>query len=814
MKINTKMIVGGGLLSVIPVVVSGIFLANIAINESRVSLEDDAKQSLIAIRDITATEITNYIHTIEKQAVSLSENLMVVEAMDEFSGSFDDYTHSLSGSDTSAQKESLRTYYQQAFGEKFSQLNNNETLNINALFDPLDKKSIALQYDFISNNSSPLGSKHLLDKPNTPSFYADYHERYHPVFRNYIERFGFYDLFLVDHSTGNIVYSVFKELDYATSLIDGPYADSGIGQAFRKANTSFDSNFTGLTDFAPYIPSYNAAASFIATPIFSKNKKIGVLILQMPVDNLNAVMTHNQKWKESGLGDSGESYLVGSDFTMRSNGRFLLEDKPRYLALMKEIGLPESTISALSIKNTTIGLQPVKTEGTEAALAGESGYARFDDYRGISVLSAYKPINIGGLQWAIMSNIDEAEAFAPIENAKQAITQAMLIILLITIVSGPLLGWLLASSVVRPIKKLTKTIHSMADGEGDLTQRLDENGSSELHELSMWLNVFISHLDGTFSTLIRSAMRLVPMSEDLAEGNELIMDITDQQNQQIKISEDRLLQVKEATTKVNDATSDINKNSQEGINTVHKGLSIINTTSQRMNALENIINETSVAIDQLKEDNEKIVSIIDFINNISDQTNLLALNAAIEAARAGESGRGFAVVADEVRALASRTSEATLEISAMIDTIKTGTTTVVDAMSKGKQFTHECSESVTAAKDVFDAIEQAIKHIDEAVTNITVAAKDQGESFEQVSNDFQVLDAQFGQSKDASCITVQVGEDMSNMSMKLHKMVDHFKLTDQDWTVSRRSKIRIALDDMKDKYQAGESARLNQTPDR
>jgi methyl-accepting chemotaxis protein len=329
----------------------------------------------------------------------------------------------------------------------------------------------------------------------------------------------------------------------------------------------------------------------------------------------------------------------------------------------------------------------------------------------------------------------------------------------------------------------------------------------------MWLNVFISHLDGTFSTLIKSAMRLVPMSEDLAEGNELIMDITDQQNQQIKTSEDRLLQVKEATTKVNDATSDINKNSQEGINTVHKGLSIINTTSQRMNALENIINETSVAIDQLKDDNEKIVSIIDFINNISDQTNLLALNAAIEAARAGESGRGFAVVADEVRALASRTSEATLEISAMIDTIKAGTTTVVDAMSKGKQFTHECSESVTEAKDVFDAIEQAIQHIDEAVTNITVAAKDQDESFEQVSNDFQVLDTQFGQSKDASCITVQVGEDMSNMSMKLHKMVDHFHLTDQDWSTSRRSKIRVALDDMKDKYQAGESARLNQTPD-
>jgi methyl-accepting chemotaxis protein len=807
MKINTKMIVGCGFLSVIPVVVSGLFLANIAINESRIALEEDAKQSLIAIRDITATEITNYIQTIEKQAVSLSDNLMVVNAMDELSGAFGDYANTLSNSDTSAQKDSISTYYQQAFGEKFAHLNPNETLNINTLLDPLDKESIALQYAFISNNSSPLGSKHLLDRPSTPSLYADYHEKYHPVFKRYIERFGFYDLFLVDHNTGDIVYSVFKELDYATSLIDGPYANSGIGQAFRKADAASDNDFTGLTDFAPYVPSYNAPASFIATPIFSNHTKIGVLILQMPVDNINTVMTHNQDWKHSGLGDSGESYLVASDFSMRSNGRRLLEDKPQYLALMEEIGLPKETIDALSIKNTTVGLQSIKTEGTEAALAGESGYAMFNNHRGVPVLSAYKPITIGGLQWAIMSEIDEAEAFAPVDITKKSITHATLIILVIALVTGPFLGWLLASTVVRPIKKLTETIHCMADGEGDLTQRLDEKGNSELHELAHWLNVFIGHLDGTFSTLIKSAMRLVPMSEDLAEGNGLIMDITDQQNRQIKTTEDRLLQVREATTKVNDATSNINKNSQEGTNTVHKGLSIINTTNQRMNALENIINETSVAIDQLKDDNEKIVSIIDLINNIADQTNLLALNAAIEAARAGESGRGFAVVADEVRALASRTSQATLEISTMIDTIKTGTYTVVEAMEKGKQFTHECSESVTEAKDVFEAIEQAIEHIDTAVTHITVAAKDQGDSFEQVSNDFQVLDAQFGQSKDASCITVQVGEDMSNMSMKLHKMVDHFKLSDQDWSTSRRSKVRVALDEMKDKHQAIESTR-------
>ncbi|MGS2718459.1 methyl-accepting chemotaxis protein [Eionea flava] len=800
MKINTKMIMAGGVLSVVPVIVSGLLLANIAINESRHALEEDAKQSLIAIRDITATKIINYIHTIEKEAVTLSENLMVVDAMEEFSSAFSSYANTLSDGDIDTRQRSVRAYYEQSFGRNFSSVNNNQTINTEQLLAPLDKESIALQYDFISNNGDPLGSKHLLNTVANPSNYSKHHEKYHPIFRRYIERFGFYDLFLVDHTTGDIVYSVFKELDYSTSLIDGPYANSGIGQAFKKANAANTTDFTGLTDFAPYLPSYNAPASFIATPIFAQGKKVGVLILQMPVDNINAVMTHNQQWKESGLGDSGESYLVGQDFTMRSNGRFLLEDKEAYLALMKNIGLPEKTINSLNNKETSIGLQPVETQGTEAALAGDSGYAIFDDYRGVSVLSAYKPLVIGDLKWAIMSEIDEAEAFAPVAKTQAAITQATLIILGFALLTGPLLGWLLALTVVRPIKKLTQTIHYMADGEGDLTQRLDENGNSELHELSKWLNVFINHLDETFSTLIKSAMRLVPMSEDLAEGNVLIMDITDEQNQQIKATEDRLIQVREATNEVNEATDQINTNSKEGTKTVHKGLSIINNTHQRMSDLENIIGETAEAIDKLKNDNEKIVDIIDFINNIADQTNLLALNAAIEAARAGESGRGFAVVADEVRALASRTSQATLEISTMIETIKNGTHTVVEAMDKGKQFTHDCSESVNEAKDSFDAIETAIAHIDSAVSRITVAAKAQGDSFEKVSQDFQTLDGQFSHSKDASCITVQVGEDMSNMSMKLHKMVDHFKLTDQDWSTARRSKIRMALDDMKEKH--------------
>jgi methyl-accepting chemotaxis protein len=206
---------------------------------------------------------------------------------------------------------------------------------------------------------------------------------------------GYYDLFLVDHQTGNIVYSVFKELDYETSLISGPYSNSCIDKAFAMANRASEKNYTGLTDFAPYGPSYNAPASFIATAIFNCNTKIGILILQMPVDKINEVVTYGQNWQQTGLGSSGETYLIGQDFAMRCNSRFLLEDRNNYLKLIQEIGVSAGIIQTIQHKNTSIGLQQITTLGTERALNGESGFDIFPDYRGISVLSAYKPINIG-----------------------------------------------------------------------------------------------------------------------------------------------------------------------------------------------------------------------------------------------------------------------------------------------------------------------------------------------------------------------------------------------------------------------------------
>lgn len=791
MKIRTKMLLGCGAIAVVPVMIVSYLLVQTAIKAGQQSLQEDAKQSLIAIRDITSIEITNYMETIENQAITLSNNLMVVEAMTAFSQNFKGHTARRTDEEIATQKASLRQYYQEQFGEQYRTLNNGQVANVDALINGLDKESIGLQYDFISNNQDPLGSKHLMDKPDAVSAYGRAHERFHPVFRDYIERFGYYDLFLADPETGDIVYSVFKELDYTTSLIDGPYAESGIGEAFAMANAATEKDFTGLTDFASYVPSYNAHASFIATPIYFGEYKIGILILQMPVDRLNEVMTHGQQWEKSGLGTSGETYLVGGDFTMRSDGRFLIEDKSGYLELMREIDLPSETIAKMDAKNTTIGLQPVNTPGTQAAISGEEGFAIFSDYRGIPVLSAYKPLDFGGIRWAIMSEIDASEAFTPVDELRRNIMAVAVVIFVIAAIAGPLMGWLLALNILSPLKKLVSAVQQLSDGEGDLTQRMDATGRNEVSELSGYLNGFLMDLDDTFSKLIKSAMRLVPMSNELSEGNKAITQSSQEQNEQIVIVRARLEEAQKSTDEVQNQSTSISEESQQGAEAVQEGMEVFNHTHQQINELGDIMEQATASIDALKSESDKIENLIDVINGIAEQTNLLALNAAIEAARAGEAGRGFAVVADEVRGLASRTRESTHEVSSMVEAIQSGTATVVDTMEKGKASTEECNQQVDQAREKLGLIHDAMKNINSRVGSISGAVSDQKYNFNQVADNFSKLDDCFHNSQKASDLTVQIGVDMSKMSMKLHGMVDHFKLTDNDWSTKPRTKMRI-----------------------
>ncbi|MDP6343170.1 MAG: cache domain-containing protein, partial [Alphaproteobacteria bacterium] len=358
------------------------------------TMRRQALSKLTAVRESKKAAIERYFTSIRNQVLTMSENRMVVTAMRDMREAFHAYRGETANTPErlTEMRAALRTYYDGEFSGEYMNQNGGATIDMAAAFDGLDDDAVVFQYNFIRANQHPLGSKHLLDKTGDGTMYDHLHAEIHPVVRSYLEKFGYYDIFLVDAETGDIVYSVFKELDFGTSLWDGPWAETNFGQVFRMALESEGAGVASLVDYDLYTPSYDAPAGFIATPIYDAGEKIGVLIFQMPLDRISEIMG-----ERAGLGETGEAVLVGSDYRMRSDSHL---DKQH-----------RSVVA--SFKDPKNGR--IRTAAVRAAIEGGKSGVDFEiDYRGKPTVVAYAPVDIGGVTWGINAKIDIAEAFVPV----------------------------------------------------------------------------------------------------------------------------------------------------------------------------------------------------------------------------------------------------------------------------------------------------------------------------------------------------------------------------------------------------------------
>jgi hypothetical protein len=205
---------------------------------------------------------------------------------------------------------------------------------------PPDETGLVLQNLYIYDNQQ--SNKKDLDDAGDDSLYTFFHKKYNPWFRSYIERNQFYDLFLVNDQTGEVLYTVQKEVDFGNNLKKGALKDHGIGKLFEKA-ASAQPNEVFYSDFDFYPPSGNEPAAFVATPLFEGIRRIGVLILQISSDALNKTLTTNYRWKQYGLGDTGESLLIGLDGNVRNDTRLSISDPEAYRQFI-ELSKPDPSI--------------------------------------------------------------------------------------------------------------------------------------------------------------------------------------------------------------------------------------------------------------------------------------------------------------------------------------------------------------------------------------------------------------------------------------------------------------------------------------
>ncbi len=437
---------------------------------------------LTSLRASKADQIESYFENIRNHTQTLSEDLMVVAATQEFKTAY----RQLEAYSVPAEVDKkIATYYRDEFLTRLAKTN--EGTPVLESYTPKTPAARYLQYHYIAANPNPVGKKHLLNAPGDGSEYSRVHARYHPIFRKIVEKFGYYDMFLLDPE-GTIIYTAFKEADFATNFTTGPYSESNLAKvtaAVRQANTR---DYVKIVDFDSYSPSYGAPAAFIAAPIFNKSEFVGVLAFQLPVDEINNVMTGNRNWKSDGLGTTGETYLVGSDYLMRSVSRFLAEDPKGYATTLRKIGVSEKIINKINKYGTSILEQKVQTEAVRQALAGKQGTQIINDYRNVPVLSSYAPLRVDELEWIILAEMDLSEAYAPIYSfQKQVLISATLLMLLVTLIA---MG--LAYIFVKPINTLITNARKVAAGQIDAIAPLETH--DEFGELAKSFNAMVRSL--------------------------------------------------------------------------------------------------------------------------------------------------------------------------------------------------------------------------------------------------------------------------------------------------------------------------------
>lgn len=594
-----------------------------------------------------------------------------------------------------------------------------------------DRKA-ALQKAYITDNPNPTGEKEKLDAAPQQNFYNGVHRKYHPWFRSFLQERGYYDVFLFDLK-GNLIYSVFKELDYATNLNTGKWKDTDLGNAFRasagaKAKTADAISFF---DFKPYAPSHGAPASFISKPIVdTAGKKIGVLVFQMPIDRINAVMNLN-----AGLGKTGEALIVGGDRLVRNDTRFTKD------AILKR-----------RIDNTAV----------KEALAGNTGFIELPGDDGDTVVSGFAPFDFHGVKFAIVSSIRGAEIFAPLVSLRNQ----MLITGMIALLAVVLMAWFAAGSISKPLAQLTGRMRRLAEGDTASEVPLQKRGD-EIGSMARRVDVFRSNMiDSARRQEIQreteakearaaQARKEQALAEEVgaaeekrlageraeAERKNLLTSFADEFEKSVGMA---LGAVTHAVGEIGGAAETMSQNadqtaaksaevsaaSEESSSSVQ---SVASATEQMSASVQEIGRQvaqsaetTKTAVTEAQNANakvgglaeaaNKIGEVVGLITDIASQTNLLALNATIEAARAGEAGKGFAVVATEVKSLADQTAKATDDISAQIAEIQSATGDAVEAI---------------------DMINRTIQSVDEISSSIASAVGEQGTATAEIARSVQ-----------------------------------------------------------------------------
>lgn len=454
------------------------------------SLTKAANERLIEVRDSRAREIVGLFDSIENSLLLASRDSAVVDAEVAFAQAFGELESEgiaagavdaagLEGSSgilTPEQEAELESYFTDDFGPRLNDATGEEADA--SSFIPASAAARYLLYHYTVQGGEDASA---VDDAGDGSDWSAVHAANHDYLRRLARLSGYPGLVLISNA-GQVVYSVNKDVDLGADLVDGPYAYTNLALAFQQAMSGNRLDAVTFADFESYAPALDAPTGWAVAPLASDDAIVGAVAVRLPSDRIDAIMTGGENWEQSGLGHTGEAYLVGRDGTMRSLSRDLVEDPAAYLAAATRAGLPADDAERAVETGQTLLIQRVDTDVVKRALDGEKNVDTTSNYLGDRSIAAFAPITPAGFTWAIVAEIDASEALAPVDDftSRLAISSAILV----AVVS--LISVIISGLAVRPLRRLRDAARRIAAGENGV--QVEAGESDELADVAAAFN--------------------------------------------------------------------------------------------------------------------------------------------------------------------------------------------------------------------------------------------------------------------------------------------------------------------------------------
>lgn len=473
----------------------------------------------------------------------------------------------------------------------------------------------------------------------------------------------------------------------------------------------------------------------------------------------------------------GQLAAIEDTATLQAEKKFLEQERARYQEIVRQFeGMDMSGKGKTLLDNLKSSVRrssEANNRVVEMAMSGRREEAGKELSRAVPLMkelstNAHAMMEFQNERIEYRSGI----ALSALNNTRSG----LVIGFLIAILMATACGMLITRSIVQPLRNMRDTLHDIAEGEGDLTRRLETGSRDELGEVAQWFNQFVEKLHGIVSMVSNATVQVAAASAQLhATSGQMAAGASDVAMQ--------IGTVATAGEEMSATSADIAGNcsmaadgARQAADAAVSGARVVDEAIGVMNSISERVRATAKSVEELGSRSEQIGAIVGTIQDIADQTNLLALNAAIEAARAGDQGRGFAVVADEVRALAERTTRATREISEMIGAIQGETKSAVEAMVEGVGEVTRGGEKAAESGKALERIIEQINEVTMQINQVATAAEEQTATTAEISGNMQKITDIVNMTSHGANESADAATQLSAQADSLSRIVGQFKL--------------------------------------